>query len=168
MNWNALGAVGEIVGAVAVVVSLVYLAIQIRFSARTARSEAVRTAIKEHQGYALLHLQPEIASLFRRGLHSFKDLDADEKVQFNAYWVTQISSHMAIRDLHDSGDLPDSEFEIYQHDIVCCLLCPGLREWWSQVSHSWFGWAEYIETLINDWQGKTKPYTETFPHLSQP
>ncbi len=30
MNWDAIGAVGEIVGALAVVVSLVYLAIQVR------------------------------------------------------------------------------------------------------------------------------------------
>ena len=61
MNWDAIGAIGEIVGAGAVVISLVYLAVQIRFSARSARSEAVRTAIKEHQGYALLHLQPEMS-----------------------------------------------------------------------------------------------------------
>ena len=30
MNWNTIGAVGEIVGALVVVVSLVYLALQIR------------------------------------------------------------------------------------------------------------------------------------------
>lgn len=30
MNWDAIGAVGEIVGALAVVISLVYLASQIR------------------------------------------------------------------------------------------------------------------------------------------
>ena len=168
MNWDALGAIGEIVGAGAVVISLVYLASQIRFSARTAKSEAVRTAIKEHQGYALLHLQPEIASLFRRGLHSFEKLNAVEKVQFKAYWMTQISSHMAIRNLHDSGDLRDSEFEIYQNDIVCCLLCPGLREWWAQVSHSYLGWAEYLEPLLENAQGVKQLYTESFPHLSQP
>ena len=30
MNWEAIGALGEMIGAVAVVVSLVYLAVQIR------------------------------------------------------------------------------------------------------------------------------------------
>ena len=75
---------------------------------------------------------------------------------------------MAIRNLHESSDLPDSEFEIYQNDIVCCLLCPGLREWWSGVSHSYLAWAEYLEPLLEKWQGVKKPYTETFPHLAQP
>ncbi len=35
MNWDAIGAVGEIVGAAAVVITLIYLAVQVR-SARTA------------------------------------------------------------------------------------------------------------------------------------
>ena len=34
INWEAIGAVGEVVGALAVVVSIVYLAIQIRQSGR--------------------------------------------------------------------------------------------------------------------------------------
>jgi len=37
MNWEALGAIGEIVGAVAVVVTLVYLAVQIRQNTRSAK-----------------------------------------------------------------------------------------------------------------------------------
>ena len=43
INWDAIGAIGEIVGAAAVVVSLVYLARQMRMSNKLARSEAFRT-----------------------------------------------------------------------------------------------------------------------------
>jgi len=46
MNWEAIGAIGEIVGAMAVVASLVYLATQIRQSTKVARS-ATRNAIAE-------------------------------------------------------------------------------------------------------------------------
>ena len=38
MNWEAIGAVGEILGAIAVVVTLVYLAIQVRHSTAQARA----------------------------------------------------------------------------------------------------------------------------------
>lgn len=44
MNWEAIGATGEIVGAAAVVITLACLAIQIRNSTRIARS-AVRQVI---------------------------------------------------------------------------------------------------------------------------
>ena len=38
MNWEALGAIGEIVGAVALVVTLGYLALQIRQNTQVLRS----------------------------------------------------------------------------------------------------------------------------------
>ena len=41
MNWDAIGAVGEIVGALAVVVSLVYLAVQIRSQNKESRMAAM-------------------------------------------------------------------------------------------------------------------------------
>ena len=43
MNWDAIGAIGEIVGAIAVVATLAYLATQIRY-ARLAASDASRQA----------------------------------------------------------------------------------------------------------------------------
>ncbi|HUE77864.1 MAG TPA: hypothetical protein VMM83_07985 [Longimicrobiales bacterium] len=42
MNWDAIGAIGEIVGAAAVVVTLFYLARQIRQNTRMARAEMTK------------------------------------------------------------------------------------------------------------------------------
>lgn len=42
MNWEALGAVAELLGAAAVVVSMLFLAQQIRESNRVAKAEAIR------------------------------------------------------------------------------------------------------------------------------
>jgi len=54
MNWEAIGAIGEIVGALAVVASLLYLAIQTRANANALRANAVWNAetIFAHQNYA--------------------------------------------------------------------------------------------------------------------
>lgn len=46
MNWEAIGAVGEIVGAVAVVATLTYLAIQIRTARVDSASAATYSAIE--------------------------------------------------------------------------------------------------------------------------
>jgi hypothetical protein len=42
MNWEAIGAVGEILGVIAVVVTLIYLAIQIRHSTAQARASMTK------------------------------------------------------------------------------------------------------------------------------
>ncbi|MGD8698635.1 MAG: hypothetical protein PVJ43_05055 [Gemmatimonadales bacterium] len=45
MDWTAVGAVGELLGAVAVVATLLYLARQVRQSNRIARAEAYRATM---------------------------------------------------------------------------------------------------------------------------
>ena len=42
MNWEAIGAIGEVVGAAAVVVTLGYLAVQIRANTAALKAEGVR------------------------------------------------------------------------------------------------------------------------------
>jgi hypothetical protein len=47
MNWDAAGAIGEIVGAVGVMGTLIYLALQIRLNNRTLRSTKYQELISE-------------------------------------------------------------------------------------------------------------------------
>ena len=44
MNWEAIGAIGELTGAFAVVVSLIYVGVQVRHSAGAVRSAAANDA----------------------------------------------------------------------------------------------------------------------------
>ncbi len=50
MNWEAISAIGEIVGALAVVITLVYLAIQIREQNRESRAAAIDSLSQQWGG----------------------------------------------------------------------------------------------------------------------
>jgi len=43
MNWDAIGALGELLGALVVVISVIYLASQVRQNTATSRADALRT-----------------------------------------------------------------------------------------------------------------------------
>lgn len=47
MNWTAVGAIGELVGAAVVVVTLIYLAVQIRQNTRATRAQATASIASE-------------------------------------------------------------------------------------------------------------------------
>ena len=68
MNWEAIGAVAEILGASAVVASLLYLALQMRHSA-TATQAVTRGTFAQLTTNVLLQIasDAELASIFRRG-----------------------------------------------------------------------------------------------------
>jgi hypothetical protein len=57
MNWDAAGAIGEIVGAVAVVATLTYLAVQIRTARIGSASEATYSALEAYSRWRANILQ---------------------------------------------------------------------------------------------------------------
>lgn len=75
MNWDAIAAVGELIGAVAVVISLLYLASQIRTSNKAARHAASREIMVEYsQIYGQLATNLETAELWLRVCSNDPDL----------------------------------------------------------------------------------------------
>ena len=74
MNWDAAGAIGEIVGALAVVMSLIYLASQIRIQNREAKISSVHD-ITEAFRLAITSFQDEQrAIVYTKALRDFDNL----------------------------------------------------------------------------------------------
>lgn len=90
MNWEALGAISEAAGAIAVFISFLYVAVQIRQNTRQiARSvEANQLAAFERNVESgnhireLLILHPDLAQLLLSGFRSFRELKGQEKFRF--------------------------------------------------------------------------------------
>ncbi len=82
MNWDALGAVGEIVGAFAVVVTLIYLANQIRSQNRESRIASVHELSVAFRGAIMSFQNPNLADVFVRAKTGFLELSEPERLQF--------------------------------------------------------------------------------------
>ena len=64
MNWDAVGAMSELVGAIAVVVTLIYLAVQIRLNTRAIRQDTGHAITGEFRGtFALMAERQDLAEL---------------------------------------------------------------------------------------------------------
>ncbi|MCZ6774149.1 MAG: hypothetical protein O7G83_19505 [Proteobacteria bacterium] len=79
MNWDAVGAVGEFVGAAAVVISLVYLAVQIRAQNREARLAAMHEiTVGFRDSIATIAADAELAKLMATANDKFDALSDTE------------------------------------------------------------------------------------------
>ena len=81
MNWEMIGAVGEILGAAAVIATLAYLSRQIRASTQATRRAAMQE-ILDQTGYFLDNLSStsETAGVWGRGLAGDASLSPDQRV----------------------------------------------------------------------------------------
>lgn len=68
MNWDALGTIGEIAGAIGVIVTLIYLATQIRQNTKSSKVTAVQTAVEGSARWNEMLLNDiELNDIFWRG-----------------------------------------------------------------------------------------------------
>ena len=78
MNWEAIGAIGELLGASAVVTSLVYLSIQIRTQNKETRLAAMHEIRMEFRSALSTFADSSMSALFARANEDYDSLtDAD-------------------------------------------------------------------------------------------
>ena len=89
MNWDAIGAIGEILGALAVFGSLIYLASQIKVSNKSARQAAMQEVQNLTSDFiATLSSSDENSRIWVKGSFDDPDLTDYEKFQFRAFFVS--------------------------------------------------------------------------------
>ncbi len=132
MNWDALGAIGELIGGLIVVVTVIYLSRQIRESNKHAKAEAER----EVQSYWDKNVvdvtlrDPSIRAVSRKGYGSFEALTDDEKAVFMLL-ITHVMNHleMVLR-MERDGLLATDIADTYRAVSLSMLGTPGGREFW--------------------------------------
>jgi len=136
MTIEELGSIGELVGAIATVATLIYLAIQIRSNSRITRSAALQATLdggRDHTIAPILN-NPELVGLYRRGMTSLEYLDADEQARFTWFLCESVLQMQNIMHLHEEGILATIEYDAWMAYTASIITTPGAREVWPQVA----------------------------------
>ena len=84
MNWEAIGAVAEFVGAVAVVITLIYLISQLRQNTKALRSSSYGSIHQQEDNFlADMARDPNLARLEAKAALGLENLDESERLQWS-------------------------------------------------------------------------------------
>ena len=111
MNWEAIGAIGEIVGAFGVIITLIYLALQIKQNSKTIEAQMyqARSEVSANR-YGQIADSPYLAAIYTK-------LDS-EKGQFDPKKVDDLSAEELTRLKYSEGRLMRSiDNIVYQHSM---------------------------------------------------
>ncbi len=131
MNWEAIGAVGEAVGAIGVVATLAYLAVQIRQNTGATRAASHHAVIEAlNQGNLAQAQDAELAQIFVSGLKDRGVLTEVERQRFDslclAYFHVFDSLWYSAKVGTAERDLLLSE----EKGFVYLMDSPGVYDWW--------------------------------------
>ena len=133
MNWEAAGAIGEIVGAIAVVATLMYLARQMSQNSSALRSTTAQSAnemaISVYNPIAAN--QDGLADILLRGLQDPKSLSVLEMARFTAHWQASFFTCQNWFYQNKKGDFDDGIFLGFSRLFTEVLRTPGLQDYWS-------------------------------------
>jgi hypothetical protein len=146
VNWEAVVAVVEVIGLLAVVASLVYLAIQVRQNSElisqnttVARASMVHeTSVFYARFFEMIAESPSLAGIYRRGLDS-ESLDPDEKLRFESLLAVYFSSledmdHQYKSDLYFDEDDDTDLVEFMELEYKRMLESKHGKEWWERTA----------------------------------
>ena len=141
--------IGEIFAAAMVVVSLIYVGLQVRQNTDVMRIGAAQDYVSSfHDIISIIVQTPDLASVWRRGLETIDTLDNYEEVQFLATMsmitrATQ-SSHYQWR----NGALADGLWLGYSTLYSDLLVAQGAKQFWRMRRH-WFSpeFQDWVENV---------------------
>jgi hypothetical protein len=165
MNWEALSAIADLIGVVLVIVSLIYLATQIRQSNQMALAESERELLESWaNAVAGISVDDRTTDIFLRGLDDFNTLSNVEKTRFSVIMQRLINTYISSVRM-DSKSLVDSqEATIFGDICFAMILTPGGRQWW-KVTGPYFTVHDQINDRIRN-EGDTFPsWTEMLPYF---
>lgn len=126
MNWEAAGAIGEIVGAIAVVATLFYLARQVQDSARQTRMNTLAEMVTIYNDSFLpIYNSRENMEIWVRGLERPDALDDVEREIFFLFYRRLLNPFETAVQQRDQGILDDGVFERYRSFTETLVSSPG-------------------------------------------
>lgn len=150
MTLTQLADVGELVGGIAVVASLIYLALQIRQNTRTVRSATLHHNTDLWTSIFFRLAEPEFARAYVGGMSGQPDIRPFHFTQFfficRAMFLAFENQYYQMR----QGVLDAETYAGYERSIATQFVAfRGFRAWWQQ-SRSVFSpaFVEHIDLLI--------------------
>jgi len=130
MDFSTLGALAEIVSAVGVIGSLIYVAAQVRHNTRAVRSATHHALVTTRLAYvALVAADPELARIVRIGSEDYGRLDQDERHRFGLVMYYSFSAGENFYYQYRQGALDQEQWERWGATLQGYFAQPGIRAW---------------------------------------
>lgn len=147
MDWNAVSAIAGTLAAIAVALTVVYLAVQIRKNTLATRSQTyylLTAALAE--AAAILASNEELARIYRIGISKPGELSEDDFYRFAMYSISQFRRYENLFFQYRSGLVDDEFWAGQSNNILWFFYRPGTQAWWKDKRLTFStSFREYME-----------------------
>lgn len=134
MPIDQLANYADVFGGIAVIVSLIYLAFQIRANTREQRHR-LRYDQFEIQNSIFNYIveSPEATKLYMKAAEDYMSLDDEERVKFGLMMVKTCHAFDLIMQMYQEDGIDFDTYKSFEQFVFGTLEAPGARYWWDNM-----------------------------------
>ncbi len=147
--------IGELIATGALVISLVYVGIQVKLSTKATQAGTAQAYVDTMNGYVgLINSSPNLANILHRAANGLENPKEGEVIQFSAFLEQCFITMEAFYFEWKQGLLLPEVWETYGRHMAALLAQPGQQEWW-EIRRSWFHeeFQKHVEGLVEQGSG---------------
>jgi len=151
-DLQTLANIGEIIGAVTVVLSLIYVAVQIRQSTQAQRTENYSRALDRLAAMqSSLSQDDKFSLIFSKGVLDTTNLTSQERLRFTwslyeAFGAFEFMFHASKTDA-----IPEEVWRRWSAAVAWWLTFPGVQNWWASRPIPFTdSFTLFVESLLED------------------
>ena len=151
-NLESLANLGEIISAIAVVVSLVYLAVQVRQNTRAQQTENFSRALDRIAAMqATLSQDPAMSVIFSKGVADPSELTPKERMQFTWAMYELFGAFEFMFLASKDNSIPEEVWRRWSSAVAWWLSFPGVHAWWTVRPIPFAdSFTSYVESLLEN------------------
>ena len=128
---ETLGNIGDFIGGFGVVVTVIYLAYQIRQNTLSTRVASHHSVVADISKWTLqIGLNPEATRIYRDGLVDLEKMSTEEQLQFSMLMGSLVRHYENIHFQHRSGAIDQGVWDGWSSRIRGNFRYAGARQWW--------------------------------------
>jgi len=152
MTLNELGNIGELIGSIGVIVSLIYLAVEIRRNTDTERTSTYQSVVSDFGSLnRTMSADAELSYLYVEAMDNFGDLDSHQKARISQLFFVTFHYFENMYYQYRKGYLEEDVWRGWKRLMLTYYASPGFQTWWSvrRVVYS-ESFGEFLDTAELD------------------
>jgi hypothetical protein len=150
VDWNSLGAMGEMFGAVGVLASMIYFATMLKFNASVTKDATTYSIMQLAINFRSESYQGELAEI-RLKAATGVDLTALESLKFEGYLSALFELTELVFIAHRKGKVDKEYMRAWDKRIQAAMSLPRIKRFWSGAKTGYrLSFIEYVDGLIGE------------------
>lgn len=151
ISLDSTARAAEIVGAIGVVVGILFVGFEIRDNTIAQQFSATQLLVSEYNVAIAPIMDSEFICAYIQGSRDFNSLSQKNKIRFSILLQPVFRNHEQLYYSDMLGIIDPNVYTGFQGHFAAIMQVPGYQQWWA-ARRNWFGtpFQEHVDKIISD------------------